>query len=145
MPSSHGGAYVVHYTLYYWTVVHVCLTNRNMTASSIVFDCLVPFPIARCLFRLLWQSFPSALNLFRLLCDFSDCSGSRFRLLGTFFRLLGTFFRLLWQSFPIAQQLSRLLSSFFRLLRQSFLIAQRPFPIAIAVVYDCSFCLVVTA
>ena len=62
------------------------------TASAIVSDCSVPFSDCSVpFFRLLWQSFPFALN-------FSDCSCSPFRLLSNFFRLLSNFF-------PIAQYL----------------------------------------
>ena len=63
------------------------------------------FWIARCLFlllsaffRLLWQLFPVALDLFKLLCGFSDCTGSRFWLLSTFFWLF-------WQSFPFDEHI----------------------------------------
>ena len=106
-------------------VVPDCISSRFWLLSAIsrllsAFFRLLwqPFPfalnfflIALCLFQLLWQSFPFALNFSRLLCAFSDCSSSCFRLLSNLFRLLSTFskcsgtFSDCSLLFPITQQL----------------------------------------
>ena len=102
MPSSRDGAYGFAYTLY---CISVCSTRHTTTASAIVSDCSVPFPVAQCFL-------PIALNFLRLLWQSFLISRCLFRLLG--------FFSIARQLFPIAQYLfSDCSVVFFRLLQQA--------------------------
>ena len=81
MPSSRDCAYGSRYTEYCISVVHVCSTSCTKLHRQSFSIAQCHFPVARCLFRLLWQSFPFALNFYDCSLPFpialavvSDCS-----------------------------------------------------------------------